>query len=157
MRRLDRSVDRLAPELRDLQATQDGSEVKSRALELVTDRAQNLGKRRDAFEQMRDAAADAYRAETGSDWRPSPSTRRPPSRSRRRPTSTSGCRPNNASDAPRELPQPTPPRPAEPGALAALDPAAAEETMIGQARRSRECAGDGPGRKPSPEIIGVEM
>ena len=38
-----------------------------------------------------------------------------------------------------------------------LDPAAAGETMIGQARRSRECGGDGPGRKPSPEIMGVGM
>ena len=70
VRRLDRSVDRLSPELRDLQSAQDGSEVKSRELELVTDRAQNLGDRRDAFEQMRDAAADAYRAETGDTWRP---------------------------------------------------------------------------------------
>ena len=48
-------------------------------------------------------------------------------------------------------------RPAEPGVLAAIDPAAAGETMIGQARRSRDCAGDGPGRKLSPEIIGVGM
>ena len=56
VRRLNRSVDRLAPELRDLQGAQDGSKVKSRELELVTDRAQNLGDRRDAFEQMRDAA-----------------------------------------------------------------------------------------------------
>ena len=70
VRRLDRSVDRLSPELRDLQSAQDGTEVKSRELELVTDRAQNLGDRRDAFEQMRDAAADAYRAETGDVWRP---------------------------------------------------------------------------------------
>ena len=70
VRRLNRGVDRLAPELRDLQSAQDGSEVKSRELELVTDRAQNLGDRRDAFEQMRDAAADAYRAETGDTWRP---------------------------------------------------------------------------------------
>ena len=31
VRRLDRSVDRLAPELRDLQTAQDGSQVKSRA------------------------------------------------------------------------------------------------------------------------------
>ena len=69
-RRLDRSVDKLSPELRDLQSAQDGSEVKSRELELVTDRAQNLGDRRDAFEQMRDAAADDYRAETGDTWRP---------------------------------------------------------------------------------------
>ena len=45
---------------------------------------------------------------------------------------------------------------AEPGTLAILDPAAGE-TMIGQSRRSRECAGDGPGRKPSPEIMGVGM
>ena len=42
---------------------------KSRELELVTDRAQNLGDRRDAFDRMRDLAADAYRAETGETWR----------------------------------------------------------------------------------------
>ena len=70
VRRLDRSVDRLSPELRDLQSAQDGTEVKSRELELVTDRAQNLGDRRDAFEKMRDAVAGQYRAETGDVWRP---------------------------------------------------------------------------------------
>ena len=70
VRRLDRSVDRLSPELRDLQSAQDGTEVKSRELELVTDRAQNLGDRRDAFEKMRDAVAEQYRAETGDVWRP---------------------------------------------------------------------------------------
>ena len=58
------------PGLRDLQREQDGTEIKSRELELVTDRAQNLGNRRDAFETMRDTAADAYRVETGSMWRP---------------------------------------------------------------------------------------
>ncbi|MCY4405439.1 MAG: DUF2493 domain-containing protein [Rhodospirillaceae bacterium] len=70
VRRLDRSVDRLTPELRDLQRAQDGTEIKSRELELVTDRARNLGDRRDAFEQMRDAVAEQYRAETGDTWRP---------------------------------------------------------------------------------------
>ena len=70
VRRLDRSVDRLAPELRDLQKAQDGTEINARELELITHRAQNLGDRRDAFEQMRDAAATAYRAETGDTWRP---------------------------------------------------------------------------------------
>ena len=70
VRRLDRSVDRLSPELRDLQTSQDGTEIKSRELELVTDRAQNFGDRRDAFEKMRDLTADAYRAETGNTWRP---------------------------------------------------------------------------------------
>ena len=68
--RLDRGVDKLAPELRDLQREQDGTEIKSRELELVTDRAQNLGDRRDAFEKMRDTAADAYRGITGETWRP---------------------------------------------------------------------------------------
>ena len=58
------------PGLRDLQREQDGTEIKSRELELVTDRSQNLTARRDAFETMRDTAADAYRVETGSMWRP---------------------------------------------------------------------------------------
>ncbi len=70
VRRLDRSVDKLTPELRDLQSAQDGSEVKSRELELVTDRARNLGDRRDAFEIMRDTVAEHYRAATGETWRP---------------------------------------------------------------------------------------
>ena len=68
--RLDRAADKLTPQLRDLQREQDGTEIKSLELELVTDRAQNLTARRDAFETMRDAAADAYHAETGSVWRP---------------------------------------------------------------------------------------
>ena len=70
VRRLDRGVDRLAPQLRDLQRAQDGTEINARELELVTDRARNFGDRRDAFEQLRDAAADAYRTETGDTWRP---------------------------------------------------------------------------------------
>ena len=70
VRRLDRSVDRLAPEIRELQRAQDGTEINARELELTTHRAQNFGDRRDAFEQMRDAAATAYRAETGDTWRP---------------------------------------------------------------------------------------
>ncbi len=68
--RIDRSVDRLTPELRDLQRDQDGTEIRSRELELVTHRAQNLGDRRDAFETLRDAVAEQYRAETGDTWRP---------------------------------------------------------------------------------------
>ena len=68
--RLDRAVDRIAPEMRDLEKAQDGSEVKAHELETLTDRARNLGDRRDAFEKMRDLAADAYRVETGDVWRP---------------------------------------------------------------------------------------
>ena len=70
MQRLDRGVDKLTPEMRDLERAQDGTEIKARELELVTDRARNLGDRRDAFEQMRDAAAEQYRSLTGEVWRP---------------------------------------------------------------------------------------
>ena len=70
IRRLDRNIDRIAPELRDLQKEQDGTEIKSRELELLTDRAKNFGARRDAFEEMRDAAAAQYQAQTGEMWRP---------------------------------------------------------------------------------------
>ena len=68
--RLDRAADKLMPDLRDLQREQDGSEIKSFELELTTDRAQNLTARRDAFEAMRDAAAESYRTVTGNTWRP---------------------------------------------------------------------------------------
>ena len=68
--RLDRGLDKLTPGMRDLQSAQDGSEVKARELELVTDRAHNLGDRRDAFETMRDAVAEQYRGFTGKVWRP---------------------------------------------------------------------------------------
>ena len=70
VQRLDRAVNRIMPEMRDLEPAQDGNEVKAWELQLLTDRAQNLGDRRDAFETMRDLAADAYRAETGDLWRP---------------------------------------------------------------------------------------
>ena len=68
--RLDRTVDRIVPEMRDLERAQDGTEVKAHELETLTDRVRNLGDRRDAFEKMRDLAADAYRVETGDVWRP---------------------------------------------------------------------------------------
>ena len=67
MQRLDRVVDRLTPELRDLQRAQNGTEINAWELERITERARN---RRDAFEQLRDTAAEHYRAETGSTWRP---------------------------------------------------------------------------------------
>ena len=54
VQRLDRGIDKIAPEMKDLQREQDGSEIKSRELERLTDRVQNLGDRRDAFETMRE-------------------------------------------------------------------------------------------------------
>ncbi len=69
-RRLDRAADKLMPDLRDLQRAQDGTEIKSLELEMTTHRAQCLTDRRDAFETLRDTAAERYRAETGGMWRP---------------------------------------------------------------------------------------
>ena len=57
VQRLDRGIDKIAPEMKDLGQEQDGSEIKSRELELLTDRVRKLGDRRDAFEAMRDLAA----------------------------------------------------------------------------------------------------
>ena len=71
VRRLDRSIDKLTPEMRDLERAQDGTEVKARELELTTDRARNLGDRRDAFETMRDAAGRRVsQPRPASMWRP---------------------------------------------------------------------------------------
>ena len=41
VQRLDRGIDKIAPEMKDLGQEQDGSEIKSRELELLTDRVQN--------------------------------------------------------------------------------------------------------------------
>ena len=68
--RIDRTADRIVPEMRDLERAQDGTEVKALELERLTERARNLGDRRDAFETMRDFAAEAYGVETGQVWRP---------------------------------------------------------------------------------------
>ncbi len=68
--RLDRTVDRLSPELKNLQHAQDGTEINAWELERIIERARNLGDRRDAFEQLRDAAAEHYRRDTGKTWRP---------------------------------------------------------------------------------------
>ena len=68
--RLDRAVDRLSPELKDLQHAQDGTEINAWELERIIERARHLGDRRDAFEQLRDAAAQRYREDTGHTWRP---------------------------------------------------------------------------------------
>ena len=52
VQRLDRAVDRIVPEMRDLEPAQDGTEVKAWELQLLTDRAQNLGDRRDGFVKL---------------------------------------------------------------------------------------------------------
>ena len=49
--------------MRDLQRAQDGTEINARDLELLTEKAQNLGDRREAI-------AEQYRAKTDDVWRP---------------------------------------------------------------------------------------
>ncbi len=56
--------------MRDLMRAQDGTEINAHELERITERARNLGDRRDAFERMRDAVAEQYRTATGKVWRP---------------------------------------------------------------------------------------
>ncbi|QGM46097.1 DUF2493 domain-containing protein [Methylocystis heyeri] len=72
-----RAVERIERELDDnelaqqrLQREQDGSEVKSVELERLTAQGQTLIERRDAFELMRDQAADQFERHTHSAWRP---------------------------------------------------------------------------------------
>ncbi len=72
-----RAIDRIERELDDnelaqrrLQREQDGSEVKSVELERLTAEGQTLIERRDAFELMRDQAADQFERHTHSAWRP---------------------------------------------------------------------------------------
>lgn len=52
------------------QSEQDGSEVKSVELERLIAEGITLVERRNAFEFMRDCAADLFEAQTGSAWRP---------------------------------------------------------------------------------------
>ena len=67
---LDRTVDKILPELKDLQRDQDGSEILALQLQRLTERLQNLTDRGAAFEELRDVAADAYRTHTGEIWHP---------------------------------------------------------------------------------------
>ena len=52
------------------QQEQDGSEVRSVELERLVAEGLDLLERREAFEHIRDCAAERYEAETGSAWRP---------------------------------------------------------------------------------------
>ena len=68
--RVERELDRNENAQRASQGEQDGSEVKSVELERLTAEGITLVERRNAFEVMRDEAADLFEAHTGSAWRP---------------------------------------------------------------------------------------
>ncbi len=70
VQRLDRTAERLTREMRDLEREQDGGEIAALELEKLTDRAGNLDRRRDAFETLREIAAEAYQHHTGDAWIP---------------------------------------------------------------------------------------
>ena len=68
--RIERELDDNEQAQRRSQQEQDGSEVKSVELERLTAEGQTLIERRNAFELMRDQAADHFERHTGSSWRP---------------------------------------------------------------------------------------
>lgn len=68
--RIERELDDNELAQRRSQREQDGSEVKSVDLERLTAEGLSLIERRNAFELMRDTAADQFESVTGSAWRP---------------------------------------------------------------------------------------
>ncbi|RUW85934.1 DUF2493 domain-containing protein [Mesorhizobium sp. M1E.F.Ca.ET.063.01.1.1] len=68
--RIERELDDNELSQQRLQREQDGSEVKSVELELLIAQGQTLLERRNAFELMRDQAADHFERHTHSIWRP---------------------------------------------------------------------------------------
>ncbi|MER8366036.1 DUF2493 domain-containing protein [Mesorhizobium sp. M0306] len=68
--RIERELDHNEQAQRRSQREQDGSEVKSVELERLTAEGQTLIERQNAFELMRDQAAEYYERHTGSNWRP---------------------------------------------------------------------------------------
>ncbi|WP_413207955.1 DUF2493 domain-containing protein [Rhodospirillum sp. A1_3_36] len=68
--RVGRALDDNEQAQRRGQRDQDGSEVKSVELERLVAEGGTLLERRDAFELMRDQAADHFERQTGSSWRP---------------------------------------------------------------------------------------
>ncbi|MET3355547.1 UNVERIFIED_ORG: hypothetical protein ABID33_003469 [Xanthobacter viscosus] len=68
--RIERALDDNEQGQRRSQQAQDGSEVRSVELEHLTTEGQTLIERRDAFELMRDEAAEHYERHAGMPWRP---------------------------------------------------------------------------------------
>jgi hypothetical protein len=68
--RIERALDDNEQAQRRSQRDQDGSEVRSVELERLTAQGLTLIERRDAFELMRDQAADRYERHMGHAWRP---------------------------------------------------------------------------------------
>ncbi|MGB0084810.1 MAG: DUF2493 domain-containing protein [Rhodomicrobiaceae bacterium] len=68
--RVERQLEENEDRQRRSQQEQDGSEIRSVELEALIQQGQAHIERRDAFEQMRDLAAERYEIETGSAWRP---------------------------------------------------------------------------------------
>lgn len=68
--RVQRKLDVNEDEQRRSQQEQDGSEIRSVELERLVDQGLTLLERRNAFEFLRDHAAELFEAHTGTAWRP---------------------------------------------------------------------------------------
>lgn len=66
----NKRLDDTTVKMRDAQREQDGSEIRSVELEKLLDEAGTLTETRNAFEAMRDLAAEHYEVMTGSPWLP---------------------------------------------------------------------------------------
>ena len=70
VRRVDRQIDRLEPEVRELDRAYTGTEIDDLELQLALSRLRNLRDVQDAFVALRNQAEGAYREVTGEVWRP---------------------------------------------------------------------------------------
>jgi hypothetical protein len=68
--RVERQLEDNEDRQKRAQQDQDGSEIRSVELESLIALGQSLLERREAFEHIRDRAAERYETETGSAWRP---------------------------------------------------------------------------------------
>lgn len=73
--RIEKALDANEDDQRRLQREQDGSEVKSVELERAVDEGMTLLEQQNAYTAMRDMAADKFRVDTGSIWRPASGSR----------------------------------------------------------------------------------
>ena len=66
----EKRLDDIELKQRQSQREQDGSEIRSVELERLLDEGKSLSQTRDAFEAMREWAAESYHVQTGSPWLP---------------------------------------------------------------------------------------
>ncbi|MEM8986684.1 MAG: DUF2493 domain-containing protein [Pseudomonadota bacterium] len=75
LRKIEKALDRNEAAQRQCQREQDGSEVKSVELEQLVNEGMTLLEQLNSYTAMRDLAADRFRVEMGTPWRPASGSR----------------------------------------------------------------------------------